>query len=415
MKLNGTRALFISYNGMLEPLGQSQVIPYLKELAEEGVQFTLLSFERSLAFTHPGEKMCKELTQQLTAANIEWHWLPYHKTPSLLATAYDVLVGLRYASSLVRRRGIELVHARSHVPAAIALLLKKLFGVKMIFDIRGLMAEEYVDAKRWKEGQVKYRLTKAIERRALQASDAVVTLTERIWPVIRDWDGLRGRTEVIHKIIPCCSDLEVFSFSEKDRNRRRSELNLADRFIVTYSGSVGGWYRTKEMADFFLELLKQKSESHFLWLTNGDPRLIQDLMSERKIAREFFTIKSVRPLEVPSYLSASDLGLAFYQAGISRYATSPVKVSEYLACGLSVLINEGIGDTDALVTNEGVGVVVKEFTARAFAEAIAQVDSLLKNQPLARLRARAVAEKYFDIHHVGRERYSELYREVLGA
>ena len=44
MGLEGRRVLFISYNGMLDPLGQSQVIPYLRELAKRGVRFTLAEF-----------------------------------------------------------------------------------------------------------------------------------------------------------------------------------------------------------------------------------------------------------------------------------------------------------------------------------------------------------------------------------
>src|SRR5205814_6316570 len=43
MALANRCVLYISYNGMLDPLGQSQVIPYLKELSKLGVRFTLLS------------------------------------------------------------------------------------------------------------------------------------------------------------------------------------------------------------------------------------------------------------------------------------------------------------------------------------------------------------------------------------
>ena len=60
----------------------------------------------------------------------------------MLATVYDVVAGVRYTSKLVRRDGIEMVHARSHIPATIALALKKRFGIKMIFDLRGLMADD---------------------------------------------------------------------------------------------------------------------------------------------------------------------------------------------------------------------------------------------------------------------------------
>src|SRR6185369_11523385 len=107
MALEGRRVLFISYNGMLEPLGQTQVLPYLRELAKRGVKFTLLSFERDKAFTADGQSACDELKQELAGQGIEWHSLRYHQRPSLPATAYDVVCGIRYASDLVRRNQIE--------------------------------------------------------------------------------------------------------------------------------------------------------------------------------------------------------------------------------------------------------------------------------------------------------------------
>src|SRR5262245_44202970 len=152
MGLEGRRTLFISYNGMLEPLGQTQVIPYLSELTAKGIDATLLSFEKPKAFTSQGAEECKQLQKQLASRGIEWHWLPYHRRPSLPATAYDVIIGARYAKSLVKKKQIELVHARGHIPATMALSLKNDTGVKMIFDLRGLMAEEYVDANHWRKG-----------------------------------------------------------------------------------------------------------------------------------------------------------------------------------------------------------------------------------------------------------------------
>ncbi|HEY6660825.1 MAG TPA: glycosyltransferase, partial [Pyrinomonadaceae bacterium] len=132
--LEGRRVLFISYNGMLEPLGQTQVLPYLRALAKRGVKFTLLSFEKAKAFTPEGQRDCAKLKDELLDQGIEWHWLRYHQRPSLPATFFDVLAGIRYASRLVRQNRIELVHARSYIPATIALALKRKFGIKMIFD-----------------------------------------------------------------------------------------------------------------------------------------------------------------------------------------------------------------------------------------------------------------------------------------
>lgn len=414
MRLEGRRVLYISYNGMLEPLGQSQVIPYLRELSKEGVRFTLLSFERSAAFEPAGKAKCDALREELAEHGIEWHWLRYHQRPSVPATFYDVIAGVRYAQGLVKRNKIELVHARSHIPATMALALKRRFAVKMIFDLRGLMAEEYVDAAHWQEGGVPYRLTKRMERRAFAASDGLVTLTERIWPVIRDWPGLCGRT-LAHEVIPCCADLNRFKFDEDARASVRAELNLQDKLVVVYSGSIGGWYSTAEMADFFATLLRVRPDAHFLCLTRGPHELIERLMLERKIGADKYSVRAVAPADVAKYLSASDAGIAFYKPSLSRLATSPVKVAEYLACGLPVIVNAGVGDCDALIASESIGALVRDFKEEEYTRAASAISESLTDERKTRQHTRAVAERLFDVRTLGRERYTRLYEKVVSS
>ncbi len=335
-------------------------IPYLRELAKRGVQFTLLSFERAKAFTPEGVRQCEELRRELSTQGIEWHWLRYHQRPSLPATMYDVLAGIRKARSLVKRNRIGMVHARAHIPATIALALKKSLGTKMIFDLRGLMAEEYVDAQHWRDGSVPYRITKAAERRIFASADAVVTLTERIWPIIKEWDGLRGR-DVHHEVIPCCVDLSLFKFSDEERAQRRAELGLGDKFTIVYSGSLDGWYLTEQMADFFAAFIRQRPQAHMIWLTNGSHDRVKELMRKRNVAADHFSVVSVPARLVPSYLSAADAGLSFIKRCISKIASSPTKNAEYLACGLPLIINRGIGDSDVLVDEWQAGVLLEQF------------------------------------------------------
>ena len=400
------RVLFISYNGMLEPLGQTQVLPYLRELAKRGVKFTLLSFEREKAFTPDGQRAREELKRELSTHGIEWHWLRYHRRPTLPATVYDVFAGIRYASRLVRRNKIELVHARSHIPATIALRLKRKFGIKMIFDVRGLMAEEYVDAKHWPEGGLRYRITKATERRIFAATDAVVTLTERIWPIIKEWDGLRGR-DVHHAVVPCCVDLSLFKFDERERTRLRASLNLGERLTLVYSGSLDGWYLTEEMADFFASIVRKRNDAHLLWLTMGSRDRVRQLMSARGISEENFSIHSVAPKEMPSYLAAGDVGISFIKRCFSKLASSPTKNGEYLACGLPIVINTGIGDSDALSA-----ILIDDFSDREFDAACTAIETAV-NDPNVKMKSRAVAEEVFDLETVGAERYARLYKSVF--
>jgi glycosyltransferase involved in cell wall biosynthesis len=405
------RVLFISYNGMLEPLGQTQVLPYLRELTRRGVKVTLLSFERSNAFTVEGRRQCDELKRELHEHGIEWHWLRYHQRPSLPATFYDVLAGIRYASRLVRQNRIELVHARSHIPATIALALKRKFGIKMIFDVRGLMAEEYVDAHHWPAGGLRYRITKAAERRIFAATDGVVTLTERIWPIIKEWDGLKGR-DVHHEVIPCCVDLSLFRFDEEQRAQLRTELGLTNRFTFVYSGSLDGWYLTEEMADFFARVVRKENDAHLLWLTKGSHERVRQLMSARGIGAEHFSVRAVTPKEMPAYLAAGDVGISFIKRCLSKLASSPTKNAEYLACGLPIVINSGIGDSDTLVKQSQVAVLISDFNEQEFEGAWSAIRERAID-PDIKTKARALAEQVFDLKAVGGERYARLYESVF--
>lgn len=408
------QVLYISYNGMLQPLGQSQVIPYLKGLAAEGYEFTLLSFEREEAYSDAGREQCAQLKQQLAQANIDWHWLRYHQRPSLPATAYDVWAGIGFGKRLARSRSFAIVHARSHIPATMALQLKKQTGAKMIFDIRGLLADEYVDAGHWRKGSVAYRLTKKAEAEAMLHADGVVTLTERIWPIIREWNGLRGR-EVPHEVIACCADLQKFSFSREARAERRRTLGVEDRFVVVYSGSIDGWYLTEEMADFFATLRREKSNAFLLWLTQSRHERIRALMKSREIEDQDYRIVSSSPPDVPAYLAAGDAGLAFIKPCFSKLASSPTKYAEYLGCGLPLIINAGVGDSDALVTEHNAGVLINDFTQADYLKAIKDLTPFLDQPDQTRERLRRVAERLFDLQSVGVAAYARLYQRLLGA
>jgi glycosyltransferase involved in cell wall biosynthesis len=281
----------------------------------------------------------------------------------------------------------------------------------MIFDLRGLMAEEYVDAEHWREGGVPYRITKAAERRILASTDAIVTLTERIWPIIREWEGLRGRA-VHHEVIPCCVDLSLFKFSDEERKRRRAELGLDERFTLVYSGSLDGWYLTEKMADFFAGLLQQRPDAHLLWLTTGSHDRVRQLMQNRNVKSDNFSVLSIAPATVPSYLAAADAGLAFIKRCVSKIASSPTKNGEYLACGLPLIINAGIGDSDALINDWKAGVLIENFTDEDYAAAGRSIEAIVA-KPDVRSSARAVAEQLFDLNAIGAKRYAALYERVF--
>ncbi|HEX8284184.1 MAG TPA: glycosyltransferase [Pyrinomonadaceae bacterium] len=405
--------LYLCYFGLREPLVQTQVLPYLRELVAGGVRVSLLTFE-----TRPSESWKPEELEaeraRLEAQGIRWHWRAYHKRPSLPATLYDVAAGARVASRLRARGEADVFHARGHVAALMAALAKRRRGGRMLFDIRGFMPEEYTDAGVWPAGGALYRGVKVVERSLMRSADAFVVLTERAREIL-----FQGRDESDGRpveVIPCCVDTERFRAADAvSRESVREELGIgADRRAFVYVGALGGWYLTEEMADLLARAHADDPRAFTLVITQSRPEMIAGPLRARGVRDEDFLVRRVAPSEVPRHLKAADVAVSFIKPCYSKLSSSPTKLAEYLAAGLPVVCNAGVGDVDAVVEGERVGCIVRELNAEAYGAALAEVESLAREPGLAD-RCRDAALRRFDLRTVGGPRYRRLYRRLLGA
>ena len=406
------KILYISYNGALEPLGQSQVLPYLRELSQHGIQFTLLTFEKRQASPSEEKRQKIQLKQELSQRGINWHYLRYHKTPMVPATAWDVFLGLLYSTYLVIAKRIQVVHARSYIPALMALFLKRLFGVKFIFDMRGLWADERVDAGQCTRDSFEYKAIKLLERACLKAADCVVVLTHKVKGILESSPPLQGCNTPI-EVIPCCVDTERFTIDEGCRQRRRRELGWAGKTVLVYAGSLGGWYLAEQMVDFFAAGLRKHPGLHFLVLTHSDHRLIADFFRAKGIPADTYTILTASPNEVAQYLNSADIGIFFIKPSYSKIASSPTKSGEYLACGLPIITNRGIGDSEQFIERNFVGVVVSDFNEIAHTNALMTIIGMLSSNGSAiRQHCRAVVLRFLSLRNRGVGGYRTVYRHL---
>ena len=324
----------------------------------------------------------------------------------------DIAAGALYAARLVRREKIDVVHGRSHVAAAMAAAVKRLTGRPFIFDIRGFLPEEYVDAGVWPAGGRLFRIAKRAERRLLAAADGFVVLTERARDILfPDYAAPDSRPV---EVIPCCVDMERFAAAaEVSREEVRRELGLDDgRRVYVYVGALGGWYLTGETADLLACAHERDPRSFSLVLTQSPPEMIAAPLRARGVGDEDFLVRKVAPADIPRYLKAADVAVSFIKPCYSKLSSSPTKLAEYLAAGLPVVCNAGIGDVDAVVEGERVGVIVRELNHAAYQAALAEVEALA-GEPGAAARSRDAARRHFDLAGVGGERYRRLYRRVL--
>jgi len=416
------KTLYLCYFGLREPLVQTQVLPYLRELRRGGVEVHLLTFEpnRRAAWSPEDERAWRE---RLEADGIRWHALAYHKSPSVLVTPYDILQGAWTAARLARKHRIDVLHARGHLPMAMALLARRWCDARLLFDIRGLLAEEYEEAGVWTKDSPQYRAVRAVERAGLKRSAQLIVLTRRL----RDLLVERGlaRAEQI-EVVPCCVDFARFEASpdkgaramvENDAARLSTPSVIADddaaaeRFEVVTAGSVTGLYLLEEMGRFFLALKRHRPDAFLRILTMSPATGAAATLERVGLKREDFHVGAVKPAEVPVFLKRARLGLSFRKATFSQIAASPTKIPEYLAAGLPTVCNAGIGDTDDILTRERVGVIVRDFDEQTLDEA-ARAALALAGETEIGARCVETAHRYFDLARVGGVGYRNAYRRL---
>jgi glycosyltransferase involved in cell wall biosynthesis len=411
MANRGANVLYLSYDGMSDPLGRSQVLPYLTGLATRGHRITLMSFEkpeRSAEERAAVARICAD-------AGISWGPLPYHKRPPLLSTLYDVREMRRLATRLHKERNFDLVHCRSYLPALVGLRLKRKFGIPFIFDMRGFWADERLEAGAWKLSNplfaAVYRYFKRREREFWKEADHIVSLTHEGREVLAHARA-DGASVAPVTVIPCCVEFDVFpAINSARRAEARTRLGMPrDARVLAYIGSLGGNYMLAEMLDFFRAYRERDGKAIFLFVTHVPDDVIRNAATERGLANDAIIIRGVQRDEVATVVAAADLGIAFKQPAFSAKACSPTKLGEMLALELPVVVNAGVGDVAQVVEEAGAGVVVSTFDEDAYRAALDKLDSLEPEMA----RWREVSRQWFDLER-GVDRYDAIYRTLAAS
>ena len=460
--VGNVRALYLTYDGLTDPLGQSQILPYLEGLSRDGNRFVVLSFEKPAAAT---PEAVASVEARCRRHGIVWRLLRYHKRPTLVATLYDVARGLVVGRRLCRQYRPACLHARSDIPALIGLLLKRVTGAPLVFDMRGFWAQERVDGGLWREGSLVARLARHLERRLMAAADRLVVLTEAMAEALRR----RGVTTPI-TVIPTCVDTNVFRPTEvsdeqeglaaplgaphrgapalgrlaslpytlqfaspSEANRRgpwplrqsgRAARPSCSSFadgggghepILVYAGSLGTVYMLEEMLRFAAEAFRLWGGGRLLLVSpqSREPFVAQAIARSGVSAAQVECVRAAHA-EVPSWIARADAGIAFYKPSPSVIGRYPTKVGEYLACGVPVVVNADVPDATRLVTTHRVGTVVQRFDAVAFRRAAEQLQQLMAEGAVLRQRCRRVAEDHLAVS-VGVTRYRQLYESLAPA
>jgi glycosyltransferase involved in cell wall biosynthesis len=396
------RVLYVTHYGILKPLGQTQIVPYLLGVARRGCSLSVISFEERGQLARA--ELIEAQRRALAASGVNWMPRPYRPGRNLRHLAVDLARTAAEISRLCARNSIDLIHCRTHVPYLMAWPALTCHRRPVLLDFRGFLAEEYVDAGLWPRDGIRFRGTKILERRMLAGCAAIVVLTNAVRDYFTTKMGVDG-TKMF--VIPCCVDLDRFQAGT-------GPLRMPGRSLkVIYSGSTVGRYRIVEMLEFFRILLAARPGSRLTILSSSDPSTAQNLVSQSRLPAEAVTVLSVTPSEVPAILAGHDLGLIFIRGNLGLLAASPTKLGEYLASGLVVAGEDSIGGLRELLASTRTGCVIKSEDPTGWGSVAEQVIRLC-DDPDSPHRSRKTAELEFSLPR-GVETYLAAYRYAVGS
>jgi glycosyltransferase involved in cell wall biosynthesis len=389
------------YWGAAEPLGQSLVLPSVRELATQA-DMTLITFEKEADLRRPED--LERIRGLLSSWSVRWICLRYHKRPKWPATLYDVLNGILSGLSEARVTRPDIVHGRTFIGGILGLAIAVVLRVRFLYHNEGFYPDEQVDGGVWREGSLPHRVARWIEEKLYSRAAGIAAMSFRARAQIEAMPAVQARgTPVI--VVPSCVDLDLFRLgSTRNETPRDGPLRLV------YVGSIGHRYIFDKVAAFVAVAAQKARGVHLRVLTPVDPSVVEAYLRAAGVPQGAWSIDRVPHARIPGELSAQHAGLFFLTRGISEHGCSPTKIGEYWAMGIPVITTPNVSDTDEIVRREGVGVVVGGHDPQQYEAALAQLETVLSQPGLAR-RCRLAAEGHYSLR-AACDRQTTLYHQL---
>jgi glycosyltransferase involved in cell wall biosynthesis len=391
--------LYLTRNGLLEPLGQSQVMAYLRGLSEY-YSITLISHEKLKDLSN--NELMDQARTNCSKYGICWLPQKFQPHPKIIAPALSILKMIWLVKKEVNREGFHLIHARSYIPAFVALIVSSLKGIPFIFDMRALWPEELITAGKIKRGSLLHRTIMRAERSILARSAAVVSLTNVAVNYLKSKYLVELKNQRI-VVIPTCVDLEKYTPHIKNYHNPK---------IYGCIGTIlSGWFRTDLLSSWIRVAALRDPKSRFEILTRDDATKVRKILDPTNEFIERLSIKSVLSKNIPDAIRVHGISLMFFTEGLGKLGSSPTRLAEALGSGIPIVVNKGVGDVEDIVKENNIGVIVEGDSKKQMEEAFERLQILLQDPELSN-RCFNTAKSIFSLDK-GIGMYDKIYKAIL--
>ncbi len=399
--------LIYTQNSFFDPLFYGTCIAYFKELTKDkAFEFHVISHEQK-QYSLPKENYESKINElqgfQIYHYPLQWKSLRF----KLLAKLIEFLQGLYLVSKLQRKHRCKAIFALANIAGAYAYYISKLFRLKLILFTYEPHSSFMVETGTWNRKSLKYKLLNRIEYRMGMKADYIATGTKYMVDQLKNW-GSRAK---IYRV-PSCIDESIFDFNAEARNKIRQQLKIEDKTVFVYVGKFGDLYYHFETISLFKTLFDHIRQAHFLVLTPNDKHEIEGIFEKFQLPKSSYYIDCVEISQVPMYLSASDFGIVAVPPLPFQKFRSPIKVGEYLCCGIPYLVCKGVSEDDEWAIQQQVGVVLKDFSTPSVKEKIPEIEKYIsENKEQQRIRCRETGISYRS-KQIAIRAFIEIFNEI---
>jgi glycosyltransferase involved in cell wall biosynthesis len=374
----------------MEPLGESQVLNYLKKISLTHKVY-LISFEKWDDIQNI--QKFKKFKQICSIHQINWKPLRYSRLIRYVSSLKNIFNLFIQAWRILIANNITVVHIRSYMPGVAALPLKKIFKFSLVFDMRGLWADEKVDRLGWKKNQLKYKFFKFLEAKLLKQSKSIITLTNSLKSYLIE----QGYEENKITTIRTCVDLD--SFYPVHSNDKNTFTNFG------YLGSTDTAYDIKLVLELFSQILRIKENARLKIFTKSDPEQVYRLANKVGIKPNFLDISFCNREDLNAAINELDAILFYLKPSFALLASMPTKIGESLGCNVPIICNAFNEDIQELMSKNDAGKLI-EFnnTNKEALETLNFIEnyaekSICRDLAISEFNLELGAKKISDIYH----------------
>jgi glycosyltransferase involved in cell wall biosynthesis len=371
--------LIISYWGIQEGLTHSTVIPHIKILSQYD------NIDRIILVTIERASM-----SQLRNISSKSEHIPIRSSACLvpvIGKIWDFIIIPKVLKQYCIDFHIDKIIARGVIAGALAYKTSKKTRLPFFVESFEPHADYMKETGVWRKWGIKYFIQKRWEVKQCLSASGIMTVTKGYT------DYLKTKYTSNRRIltVPCAVDLNMFKYNPAERIRIRMNLGFGEtQTIGVYAGKFGGLYINISDLKILKILFQYFPDLGLIFLTSIPEQVVYKELRSSMNLKSKIIIRNVHHKAVPQYLSAADFALSLNKTFHSGRFLSPVKIAEYWANGLPVLMTAGIGDESKFIEKEKGGVL---FNTINLTLSLGKLKNLI-NDPEHRTKIPNLARKY---------------------